>query len=111
MSVPLWQQPAPEMLEENKTEDFEDQIFREIFNKGFCYLRCELFGGEIIKIVLDDSIKSYKYPVWTLEELILTTETRASTLKLIQLAKKQRTGARVISVEDKFESNRSEWEL
>jgi hypothetical protein len=71
-----------------------------ILDQGFCYWCCGLFGGDVIKIVLDDSIKSINYPVWTVDEIEKSEDLPISTLKLIQHLKKIKTGARIISVED-----------
>jgi hypothetical protein len=112
MSAALWQQPAP--VEEKKIPegDLVSQTEQILIDQGYCYWRCELFGGDVIKIVLDDkACGSIKYPVWTLEELLMANDLPASTLKLVQRAKILRTGARIVSVEDVLESDGSEWEI
>ena len=86
-------------------KDIVSQTEELLIYQGYCYWRCSLFGGDVIKVVLDDKMSgSTMYPVWTLDELE-TGDISASTLKLIQHLKKLRTGARVISVEDRIKDN------
>ena len=114
MRKALWEQPAPVPVqkedEPQPAEAVAERTRELLATRGWCLWKCNIFGGEVIAVVLDENVDGVPegYPIYTIAELGAmngVSYTRhpekrficESTLRLVHEAKKL-TGAKVTAV-------------
>jgi hypothetical protein len=101
--APVMEKPEPEaqLAEEQSIEETMVETHRQLTEKGWCLWECSALGGDVVIIVIDETITGYPagLPVYTLQEMDEVAKLDFKTIRLAHEAKKA-LGAKIEGIKN-----------